>query len=90
MDRIEEIFNILQNEVSHNLSGVLLFDDAESIRWQLDGIVYGHSKTDLEDLAIDDVDLINEVLEEHDLIDVVEITQPEFDDIYVYFNIEEL
>jgi hypothetical protein len=90
MNKIEEIFNILQNEVSHNLSGVLLFDDAESIRWQLDGIQYGHTEDELEDLAIDDTDLIKEVLEDHDLIDVVEITQPEFDDVYVYFNIEEL
>ena len=90
MDRTEEIFNILQNEVSHNLSGVLLFDDAESIRWQLDGIVYGHSKDDLEDLAIDDVDLINEVLTEYNLQDLVEITNAEFDDVYVYFYIQEL
>jgi|GEM_PF-4853101 hypothetical protein len=90
MNSTEEIFNILQNEVSHNLSGILLFDDAESIRWQLDGIVYGHSKADLEDLAIDDIDLLKEVLSDHNLEDSVEITQPEFDDVYVYFYIQEI
>lgn len=87
---IEQIFNTLQKEVSHNLSGALLWDDAHSIRWQLDGIQHGHSEEMMEDLASDDVDLIVEVLVEHELGEYVEITDPEFDDTYVYFNIQEL
>lgn len=87
---IQEIFDTLQDELSHNLSGVLLFNDADSIRWQLDGIQYGHSESDLEDLANDDMDLIREVLDDYAYENDVEITEPEFDDTYVFFYIEEL
>jgi hypothetical protein len=90
MDKIEKIFNILQSELSHNLSGILLFNDADTIRWELDGIHYGNSREDLEDLATDDISLIKEVLFENDLDNSVEISDIEFDDTYVYFNIEEL
>lgn len=90
MNNIEEIYNTLKEEVAHNLAGELLINDGTSIRWQLDGIVHGHSQNDLEELAQDDIDLINEILEEYSYNELIEIRAPEFDDIFVFFYIEEL
>lgn len=90
MISINEIFDTLQEEVSHNLSGALLFDDYNSIRWQLDGIQTGNTEEQLADLAQDDVDLIIEILVDNDYAKYVEITDPEFDDTYVFFYIQEL
>ena len=90
MDSIEELYTILKEEVAHNLAGELIINDGMSIRWQLDGILYGHSEEDLDELAQDDIDLINEVLEDYEFMSGFEITKPEFDDVYVYFNIEEI
>lgn len=86
---LTELFDILDEEVSHNLNGTISNDEI-AIKWEYDCFntdfeIDESEEEHLEKIYNDDIEIIKEYIN----IDDFNITNPTIEDTYISFYIEE-
>lgn len=86
---LNELYELLQEELSHELIGDLFFDGI-AIKWEYDSfnkeLDYDENELEhLHNIYDDDLELINEYLIDEDY----NISDPTIEDTYISFYIEE-